>query len=74
MAEVPEMRSQFWADLDKDLRDPQFAKEFEEFARQFLGLQCQHEAWESTPGGLPHRCECGHVFTTAEANERKSRA
>lgn len=33
---------------------------------------CPHESWEETPGGIPHRCnDCDHLFTQAEADERR---
>lgn len=36
---------------------------------------CEHEAWESTPNGIPHQCaDCKHVFTMRESNERRERA
>lgn len=40
-------------------------------ALQPVTAPCPHQAWEETPGGIPHRCnDCDHLFTKTEADER----
>ncbi len=73
----PPRSGAFWDDLREDMKDPGFAEHYRRISRE-IGLtdldHCPHEAWEETPGGIPHRCnDCHHLFTTDEANARKGR-
>jgi tRNA(His) 5'-end guanylyltransferase len=69
----PKKDGAFWEDLREDMKDPEFAAQLARTGRELLETPCGHGAWDTTPTGIPHTCsDCGHRFTTAESDERRT--